>query len=149
MRSKWLWVALALVAVLGLTATASGTVQNMISGKQIAPHSITSLHMVNGTLQAHDMSPAFLKSLQGKVGKTGPQGPRGRGVTTAPRATRVRRATRVTRATGGRRGLRESAACWLMGRILARRSSATFLVVVPTRPWSGSGIAVLRSSSRG
>lgn len=77
MRSKWLWVALALVAVLGLTATASGTVQNMITGTQIAPHSITSLHMVNGTLQAHDMSPAFLKSLQGKVGKTGPQGPQG------------------------------------------------------------------------
>ena len=149
MRSKWLWVALALVAVLGLTATASGTVQNMISGKQIAPHSITSLHMVNGTLQAHDMSPAFLRSRKARSVRPGRRDRRGRGVTTAPRATRARRATRVTRATGGRRGLRESAACWLMGRILARRSSATFLAVVPTRPWSGSGIAVLRSSSRG
>ena len=69
MHSKWLWFALALVAVLGLTATANGTVQSMITGKQIAPHSINSAHMVNGTLQAHDMSPAFLKSLQGKVGK--------------------------------------------------------------------------------
>jgi hypothetical protein len=77
MHSKLLWAALALVAVLGLTATASGTVHNMITGKQIAPHSITSLHMVNGTLQAHDMSPAFLNSLQGKVGKTGLQGPQG------------------------------------------------------------------------
>ena len=77
MHSKWLWAALALVAVLGLTATASGTVQSMITGRQIAPHSINSMHMVNGTLQAHDMSPAFLQSLQGKVGKTGPQGARG------------------------------------------------------------------------
>ena len=77
MHGKWLWFALALVAVLGLTTTASGTVQSMITGKQIAPHSINSLHMVNGTLQAHDMSPAFLKSLQGKIGATGPQGSQG------------------------------------------------------------------------
>ena len=97
MHSKWLWFALALVAVLGLTTTANGTVQSMISGKQIAPHSITSAHMVNGTLQAHDMSPAFLQSLQGKVGKTG--GRRGRRATPVRRATTVTRATEATRAT--------------------------------------------------
>jgi hypothetical protein len=77
MHSKWLWFALALVAVLGLTATAGGTVQSMITGKQIAPHSINSMHMVNGTLQAHDMSPALLKSLQGEMGRTGATGPQG------------------------------------------------------------------------
>jgi hypothetical protein len=78
MHGKWLWFALALVAVLGLTATAGGTVQSMITGKQIAPHSINSLHMVNGTLQAHDLSPALLKSLQGTTGKAGATGPQGR-----------------------------------------------------------------------
>ncbi len=36
MHSKWLWFAFALVAVLGLTTTANGTVQSMITGKQIA-----------------------------------------------------------------------------------------------------------------
>jgi hypothetical protein len=83
MHSKMLWFALALVAVLGLTATASGTVQKLITGKQIAPHSISSAHMVNGTLQAHDMSPAFLKSLKakaganGQAGANGPQGSKG------------------------------------------------------------------------
>ena len=30
MHSKWLWFAFALVAVLGLTTTANGTVQSMI-----------------------------------------------------------------------------------------------------------------------
>ena len=77
MHSKWLWFALALVAVLGLTATASGRVQNMITGKQIAPHSINSAHMVNGTLQAHDLSPALLKSLRGKTGANGAKGDSG------------------------------------------------------------------------
>ena len=107
MHSKWLWVALAFVAVLGLTATASGTVQSMITGKQIAPHSINSMHMVNGTLQAHDMSPAFLKSLQGKTSaRPGRRAARETAAQRATTVTRVTRATRATGVTGGRRGLR-------------------------------------------
>jgi hypothetical protein len=77
MRTKMLWLALALVAVLALAATANGTVQGLITGKQIAPHSITSLHMVNGTIQAHDLSPGLVKSLQGKTGAKGDTGARG------------------------------------------------------------------------
>ena len=103
--TKMLWLGLALVAVLGLTATASGTVQGLITGKQIAPHSITSLHMANGTIQAHDLSSGLVASLKGKTGATGAKGeagaPGGR-VTPARRATR---ATGATPATRGRKGL--------------------------------------------
>jgi hypothetical protein len=52
----------------------------MITGKQIAPHSITSLHMANHTLQAHDLSQSLIKSLRGQTGPqgaVGPQGPKG------------------------------------------------------------------------
>ena len=75
--TKMLWLGLALVAVLGLTATASGTVQGLITGKQIAPHSITSLHMANGTIQAHDLSSGLVASLKGKTGATGAKGEAG------------------------------------------------------------------------
>lgn len=77
MRSRILWLALALVAVLGLSATASGTVQSLITGKNIAVHSINSRHLVNHTIQAHDLSPALIKSLRGHTGATGPQGLQG------------------------------------------------------------------------
>jgi hypothetical protein len=77
MHSKMLWSALALVAVLGLTATASGKVHSLITGKDIAPYSITSRHMVNGTLQAHDLSAGLIASLQGKSGATGAKGDAG------------------------------------------------------------------------
>jgi|SRR5262245_24439716 len=77
MRGKAPWVALAVCVVLAVTATASGTVRNVITGRQIAPHSISSKHMVDHTLQAHDLSNGLLKSLQGKAGPQGPAGPAG------------------------------------------------------------------------
>jgi hypothetical protein len=77
MRSRLLWLALALVAVLGLTATASGTVQSLITGKNIAFHSINSRHLVNHTIQAHDLSATLIKSLRGRTGGPGSQGRQG------------------------------------------------------------------------
>src|SRR5262245_1562117 len=77
MRGKAPWLALAVCMVLAVTATASGTVRNVITGRQIAPHSINSKHMVDHTLQAHDLSNSLLKSLQGKVGPQGSAGPAG------------------------------------------------------------------------
>lgn len=80
MRSKWLWAALALVAVLGITTVASGATSGLITGKQIAAHSINSKKLVNHTIQKHDLSGALVKSLhghRGEPGLTGPQGPAG------------------------------------------------------------------------
>lgn len=77
MRSKWLWAALALVAVLGITTAASATTRGLITGKMIAHHSINSKHLVNHTIQGHDLSQGLIKSLHGKMGPTGPQGPQG------------------------------------------------------------------------
>jgi hypothetical protein len=80
MRSKFLWAALALVAVLGITTAASATTRGLITGKQIAPHSINSKHLVNHTIQKHDLSPGLIKSLhgaRGATGRTGPMGPQG------------------------------------------------------------------------
>ena len=77
MRSKWLWAALALVAVLGITTAASATTRGLITGKQIAPHAINSKHLVNHTIQAHDLSNGLIKSLHGAQGPTGPTGPTG------------------------------------------------------------------------
>jgi collagen triple helix repeat protein len=71
---KALWALTAVVAVLALSATASGTVRTVITGGQIAPHSITSKHMVDHTLQAHDLSAGLLKSLQAKTGAKGQAG---------------------------------------------------------------------------
>ncbi len=77
MRSRWFWAALALVAVLGITTAASATTRSLITGKQIAPHSINSKHLVNHTIRAHDLSQGLIKSLQGKKGPAGPKGPQG------------------------------------------------------------------------
>jgi len=77
MKSMTLWAAFALVAVLALSATASGTVQGLITGNQIAPHTINTRHLVNHTIQAHDLSAALVKSLEGQKGETGATGPAG------------------------------------------------------------------------
>jgi hypothetical protein len=50
----------------------------MITGKQIAAHSITSLNMVDHTLQAHDLSQGLIKSLKAKAGPAGRQGAQGK-----------------------------------------------------------------------
>lgn len=77
MRSKWLWAALALVAVLGITTAASATTRGLITGKQIAPHTINSKHLVDHTIQKHDLSGGLIKSLHGARGATGQMGPMG------------------------------------------------------------------------
>lgn len=74
MHSKLLWFTLALVAVLSLTAVASGNVPTMITGKNIKPHTITSRHLVDHTIQAHDLSSTLVKSLRGQTGATGAPG---------------------------------------------------------------------------
>lgn len=50
MRSKWLWAALALVAVLGITTAASATTRGLITGKQIASHK----DQLGASGQSHD-----------------------------------------------------------------------------------------------
>jgi len=77
MHSKLLWFTLALVAVLSLTAAASGNVPTMITGKNIKPHTITSRHLVDHTIQAHDLSNAVIQSLRGQAGVTGATGATG------------------------------------------------------------------------
>ena len=78
MRSRLLWLALTLVAVLAVaTATASGRVTTLITGKDIAHHTIGSQHLVDHSIQAHDLSATLVKSLQGKQGPAGPQGAKG------------------------------------------------------------------------
>jgi len=78
MRSRLLWLALALIAVVAVVATtASGRVTGLITGKDIKDHSITSRHLVDHTIQQHDLSVALVKSLRGAAGPAGPQGPKG------------------------------------------------------------------------
>lgn len=77
MRSKWIWAALTLVAVLGITTAASATTRGLITGRMIAPHSINSKHLVNHSIQAHDLSNGLIASLHGAKGDTGPAGPAG------------------------------------------------------------------------
>jgi hypothetical protein len=85
MHHKLIWALAALVAVLGITTVSSGSVRTLITGKQIAPHSITSLHMVDHTLQAHDLAPALIRSLRGHAGAAGAQGPKGDAGAQGPR----------------------------------------------------------------
>lgn len=77
MRANLLWFAVALVAVLGFSSVASGRVTGLITGKDIKDHSISSRHLVDHTIQGHDLSPALVNSLRGKTGATGQQGPKG------------------------------------------------------------------------
>ena len=104
LRNKLLWFALALVAVLGLSSAAGGYVRGQITGDQIKAHSITSKHLVDHTIQAHDLSLALLKSLRGQTGPTGAKGDSGaqgpKGDTGATGAAGPQGATGATGATG-------------------------------------------------
>jgi hypothetical protein len=104
MRSKMLWMLLALAAVLGLTATASGTVQSMIAGKDIKAHSINSRHLVNHTIQAHDLSAALVKSLHGQKGDTGSQGLKGETGTPGARGSNGDKGDKGDRGDKGEQG---------------------------------------------
>jgi hypothetical protein len=102
MRSKFLWAALVLVAVLGITTAASATTRGLITGKQIAPHSINSKKLVDHTIQKHDLSAGLIKSLHGAKGATGATGPQGlqgpKGATGATGATGPQGAPGLTNA---------------------------------------------------
>lgn len=69
MRSKSLSAALAVVAVLSITTAAGGTARSLITGSMIKPHQITSQHLVDGTLRAHDLSATLFTSLNGIAGE--------------------------------------------------------------------------------
>lgn len=77
MRSKALWFALGLVAVLVLATAASGRVTSLITGKDIQDHSISSKDLIDHTVQGHDLSATLVKFLRGPAGPAGPQGPKG------------------------------------------------------------------------
>lgn len=77
MAKKGLWLPVALVVVLGVTATASGTVRGLITGREIREHTISSRHLIDHTIQEHDLAAALAQSLRGKSGPQGPAGPQG------------------------------------------------------------------------
>jgi hypothetical protein len=78
MKSKFLWFAVVVgAAAFVLAFTASGSVRGVISGKDIKAHSITSRHLVDHTIQAHDLSKGLIESLRGHTGPAGVQGPKG------------------------------------------------------------------------
>ena len=77
MRSKVLWFAFALVTVLAVTTSAGGTAQKQITGKDIKDHSITSIDLVDHTIQVHDLSAQLVASLRGATGEQGAKGDTG------------------------------------------------------------------------
>ena len=78
MGTRALWLALALAVITAIAAAAAGGGSSAkITGKGIASHTINSQHLVNHTIQAHDLSTALVQSLRGQQGATGAQGPAG------------------------------------------------------------------------
>lgn len=73
----WLASALALIAVFVVTGSANGRGSYFITGADIKPHSITTKHLVDHTIQAHDLSAALIRSLRGKIGAQGTTGSTG------------------------------------------------------------------------
>ena len=78
MGTRALWLALALAVITAIAAaTAGGSSSAKITGKNIAFHTINSQHLVNHSIQAHDLSTALLQSLRGQQGPAGAQGAAG------------------------------------------------------------------------
>jgi hypothetical protein len=78
MRNKLLWFAgVVAAAAFVLAFTASGSVRGVVNGKDIKAHSINSRHLVDHTIQAHDLSKGLIASLRGQTGHAGAQGPKG------------------------------------------------------------------------
>ncbi len=105
MGTRALWLALALAVITAIAAAAAGGSSSAkISGKDIAFHTINSQHLVNHTIQAHDLSTTLVQSLRGQQGATGAQGAAGpqgqKGDTGATGATGARGATGATGLTG-------------------------------------------------
>lgn len=75
-RALWLTFALGVITAV-VAAAAGGSSSQLITGKDIAKHTISSQHLVDHTIQAHDLSAGLLQSLRGKQGPTGLQGPAG------------------------------------------------------------------------
>jgi hypothetical protein len=65
-----------MIAVVAATAGGSSSPQR-VTGKTIAWHTISSRHLIDHTIQAHDLSAALVKSLRGAEGPNGLQGPPG------------------------------------------------------------------------
>lgn len=78
MGTRALWLALGLAVLTAVVAAAAGGRSvELIKGKDIAKHSISSQHLVDHTIQAHDLSTTLVQSLRGRQGATGSQGPAG------------------------------------------------------------------------
>jgi len=78
MRTKSLWVAVIVVAALGAAVAARGSVHHLITGKDIAPSTIQSYHLVDHTIQAKDLSAGLYTSLKGPPGPPGKDGKDGK-----------------------------------------------------------------------
>jgi hypothetical protein len=74
MRTRLLWLALALAAALGVFTAAGGAGPGLITGAQIKDHTLSSRDLIDRTVQAHDLAPALVNSLRGERGATGPAG---------------------------------------------------------------------------
>ena len=93
-----------LAVTLGITTAASGTVQALITGKQIKDGSVESQDIENRTILPIDLSARAVASLKGPRGLRGVAGPRGATGATGPAgpvgATGARGATGATGNTG-------------------------------------------------
>jgi hypothetical protein len=82
------FVLLGLTVVLAVTASASGTVQRLITGRSILDNSITSTDIKNNTIVRKDLNNRLASSLHGSRGARGTAGVRGaRGATGAKGVT--------------------------------------------------------------
>jgi hypothetical protein len=82
------FVLLGLTVVLAVTASASGTVQRLITGRSILDNSITSADIKNNTIVRKDLNNRLAASLHGSRGARGTAGVRGaRGATGAKGVT--------------------------------------------------------------